>query len=81
MNYKQLSIFIAVFSACMLRLHAQPAFVQSYQAVPANLDQIEPAAMHQCTNSDLLLAWTENPGFLVSSFGVITRTDNSGNII
>jgi hypothetical protein len=81
MNYKQLSILIAVFTAFSLGLYAQPAFVQSYQAVPSNQDQIEPAAMHQCANNDLLLAWTENPGFLVSSFGVITRTDNSGNII
>lgn len=81
MNYKQLNFLIAVFTAFSFGLFAQPSFVQSYQAVPANQDQVEPAAMHQCANSDLLLAWTENPGFWISSFGVITRTDNSGNII
>jgi hypothetical protein len=37
--------------------------------------------MHQCANNDLLLACNENPGFLVSSFGVITRTTSNGTII
>jgi hypothetical protein len=38
MNYKQLSVLLAVVTASFFGLQAQPAFVQSYQAVPANQD-------------------------------------------
>ncbi|MCA6364023.1 MAG: T9SS type A sorting domain-containing protein [Bacteroidetes bacterium] len=75
------SFFAAVFTLCVLQLQAQAPFVQAYSAFPANQDQIEPSAMTQCANSDLLLAWTENPGFLISSFGVITRTASNGSVL
>jgi hypothetical protein len=72
---------LAACAALAVQLHAQAPFIQSYTTITANQDQIEPAAMQQCANSDLLLAWTQNPGFLVSSFGVISRTTSNGTLL
>ncbi|MCU0433439.1 MAG: T9SS type A sorting domain-containing protein [Bacteroidia bacterium] len=81
MNSSKLITLLAVCAALLGQLRAQAPFIQSYVSVPATQDQIEPAAMVQCANNDLLLAWTQNPGFLVSSFGVITRTSSNGTVI
>lgn len=75
------TFFLAVFTAFALQLHAQAPFIQSYLPFPVNQDQVDPGSMYQCANTDLLLGWTQNPGFMVSSYGVITRTSANGTPI